>query len=366
NRRRVTGSSGRRREGRESEPQRPNMSRHLFYSAVLLLVVAMMCCGTCGAAAAEGNGEKSDLRNFQKQQRVDLFVPQKTPVSRKGQTPSEMRDSFVSPSLVSAGGVLAAFAEGHKNAQEKGERIIKPFYSDVVAGYVDSSWDWTTLVDKVNQSTWKAHTVLSNASVNNRLGGMLNPTTTTKGDKVFLLGGFELFDEGGSLIWDKLDLTLVVGNVTNFTGGEPSGRISWDNPKSLSNLKNSAAPGLKLERVFPSGGSGVLMEGGTLVLPVFAFDDSGVDFSMIIYSTDDGENWMLSNGTSPKECSNPRITEWEGSLLILVDCEDGQRVYESCDMGTTWTGTIGTLPGVWTKSQPSPRDLSLHVDSLIT
>ncbi|EKF26370.1 trans-sialidase, putative, partial [Trypanosoma cruzi marinkellei] len=108
------------------------------------------------------------------------------------------------------------------------------------------------------------------------------------------------------------------------------------------------------------------MEGGTLVLPVFAFDDSGVDFSMIIYSTDDGENWMLSNGTSPKECSNPRITEWEGSLLILVDCEDGQRVYESRDMGTTWTGTIGTLPGVWTKSQPSPRDLSLHVDSLIT
>ncbi|KAF8297782.1 trans-sialidase, putative, partial [Trypanosoma cruzi] len=30
NRRRVTGSSGRRREGKESEPQRPNMSRHLL------------------------------------------------------------------------------------------------------------------------------------------------------------------------------------------------------------------------------------------------------------------------------------------------------------------------------------------------
>ncbi|KAF8278107.1 trans-sialidase, putative, partial [Trypanosoma cruzi] len=46
NRRRVTGSSGRRREGRESEPQRPNMSRRVFTSAVLLLVV--MCCGACG------------------------------------------------------------------------------------------------------------------------------------------------------------------------------------------------------------------------------------------------------------------------------------------------------------------------------
>ncbi|KAF8292126.1 trans-sialidase, putative, partial [Trypanosoma cruzi] len=41
----VTGSSGRRREGRESEPRRPKISRHLFYSAALLLVV-MMCCNT--------------------------------------------------------------------------------------------------------------------------------------------------------------------------------------------------------------------------------------------------------------------------------------------------------------------------------
>ncbi|EKF28176.1 trans-sialidase, putative, partial [Trypanosoma cruzi marinkellei] len=236
--------------------------------------------------------------------------------------------------------------------------------------YIDSSWNWTTLVDKVNQSPWNAHTVLSNASVNNRLGGMLNPTTTTKGDKVFLLGGSEFFDESGNMLLKSLDLTLVVGTVTNSTGGEPSGRISWENPKSLSSLKTSAAAHEpKLEKVFPSGGSGVLMEGGTLVFPVFAFydDDDSDALSMIIYSTDNGENWMLSNGTSPKECENPRITEWEGSLLMIADCEDGQRVYESRDMGTTWTGTIGTLPGVWTKSRSKGLlDLSLHVDALIT
>ncbi|KAF8289534.1 trans-sialidase, putative, partial [Trypanosoma cruzi] len=49
NRRRVTGSSGRRREGGESEPQRPNMSRRVFASAVLLHLV--MCCGSGGAHA---------------------------------------------------------------------------------------------------------------------------------------------------------------------------------------------------------------------------------------------------------------------------------------------------------------------------
>ncbi|KAF8304331.1 trans-sialidase, putative, partial [Trypanosoma cruzi] len=51
NRRRVTGSSGRRREGGESEPQRPNISRRVFISAVLLLFVLMVCCGAGGARA---------------------------------------------------------------------------------------------------------------------------------------------------------------------------------------------------------------------------------------------------------------------------------------------------------------------------
>ncbi|KAF8306661.1 trans-sialidase, putative, partial [Trypanosoma cruzi] len=51
NRRRVTGSRGKRRKGRESERQRPNMSRRVFTSAVLLLLV-LMCCGS-GAARAK-------------------------------------------------------------------------------------------------------------------------------------------------------------------------------------------------------------------------------------------------------------------------------------------------------------------------
>ncbi|EKF99471.1 trans-sialidase, putative, partial [Trypanosoma cruzi] len=84
-----------------------------------------------------------------------------------------------------------------------------------------------------------------------------------------------------------------------------------------------------------------------------------------IYSTDNGSAWALSKGMSPAGCLNPRVTEWEGSLLMIVDCVDGQRVYESRDMGTTWTEAIGTLPGVWTKPQSFLWDLSLRVDALI-
>ncbi|KAF8291432.1 trans-sialidase, putative, partial [Trypanosoma cruzi] len=108
NRRRVTGSSGRRREGREIEQRRPNMSRRVFTSAVLLLLVVMMCCDSGAATAVESKSGAAQLA-----QEIDFFVPKKTQVEKKGGTSQETkRDSFVSPSLVSAGGVMVAFAEG--------------------------------------------------------------------------------------------------------------------------------------------------------------------------------------------------------------------------------------------------------------
>ncbi|EKG08309.1 trans-sialidase, putative, partial [Trypanosoma cruzi] len=231
NRRRVTGSSGRRREGGESERQRPNMSRHVFTSAVLLLVVVMMmmCCGTGGAATAGGNNGKSDLINIHKLQGVDLFVPQTTLVlPKEGTTPWTPRDSFVSPSLVSAGGVIAAFAEGHVKAQNTADAQLDGSSPDVVAGYIDSAWNWTTLVDKVNQSSWRAHTVLAAAGGKKLSDDARHPTTIAKGNKVFLLvesPGLSPVKDNSVL--DRLDLTLVVGTVKNSTGGEPSKRISW-------------------------------------------------------------------------------------------------------------------------------------------
>nr|ALO20095.1 trans-sialidase-related protein [Trypanosoma cruzi] len=370
NRRGVTGSSGRRREGRENEPQRPNMSRCVFASAVLLLLVTTMCCATCGAAPARENDGNSDLRSVEELQWADLFVPQTTPVLPEGGgTPGTKRDAFASPSLVSAGGVLAAFARGEIEAQYTVDgKVIKPTSSDIVAGYIDSSWNWSTLVEKVSGSTWKAHTVLDTTDGTNRVGDVFNPTTTTKGNKVFLLAGsYDMLNQsGGNWKRDSLDLKLVVGDVTKPTASEPSGWITWGTPTSLGQT-TLKTPKAGLKDFASSGGSGVLMEDGTLVFPVIAFNAENTGFSMIIYSTNNGSTWSLSEGMSPAECLYPRTTEWEGSLLMIVDCENGQRVYESRDMGTTWTEAIGTLPGVWTKSKPEvSRDVSLHVEALIT
>ncbi|KAF8285740.1 putative trans-sialidase, Group II [Trypanosoma cruzi] len=383
NRRRVTGSSGR-REGRESEPQRPNMSRRVFTSTVLLLFVVLMCCSGAATAQVESNadastpsgstltgviaGEGSTSGGVEGLQGVDLFVPQTTQVLPKTGTGSSGRDSFVSPSLVSAGGVIAAFAEGHIGFKPPHTESTKPS-SDVVAEYIDSAWEWPTLVEKVKKEEWRAHTVLGKAEgTDNSVVFFYHPTTTTKDNKVFLLAGsLDLHNESdGKWKWDNFELKLVVGDVREPTSSELTERIKWDQIRSLLNESTIAAHKGELKEFLAAGGSGVLMEDGTLVFPLMARSGNGVVYSMIIYSKDNGSNWVLSKGVSPAKCYNPRITEWEGSLLMIIDCESSQKVYESRDMGTAWTEAVGTLPGVWVKSQSFFWDLSLHVDALIT
>ncbi|EAN81259.1 trans-sialidase, putative, partial [Trypanosoma cruzi] len=250
NRRRVTGSSGRRREGRESEPQRPEMSRRVFDSTVLLFLVIMMCCsgvetaevGSNADASTSGSalmgaiaGEGSASGGVEELQRVDLFVPQTTQVlPKKGTTDSSTaRDSFVSPSLVSAGGVIAAFAEGHINAKNSHTGSTKPS-SDVVAEYIDSAWEWPTVVGEVNKETWRAHTVLGKAEGEGSFDVVRHPTTTMKDNKVFLLAGSTALSYvNGSWEEGSLELKLVVGEVKKpSAGGEQSGWIKWGEVQS--------------------------------------------------------------------------------------------------------------------------------------
>ncbi|RNE98190.1 trans-sialidase [Trypanosoma cruzi] len=306
------------------------MSRHVFASAVLLLLVVTMCCATCGATPARESDGNSDLRSVQELQWVDLFVSKTTSVLSEGGVTLEAKwDSFASPSLVSAGGVTAAFAEGYVYGQYNTEEVlIKHFSSAVVAEYIDSSWNWSTLVGKVSESTWKPQTVLNTTDgTNNRVGILLNPTTTTKGNKVFLLAGsLDVYKKSdGKWKEGEFELKLVVGEVTKPSAGEgPSGWIKWGEIKSPFNETTLAALKGSSTECVASGDSGVLMEDGTLVFSLMARDKAENIYSMIIYSTDDGANWMLSNGTSPAECLNPRVTEWERSLLMIVDCEDGR------------------------------------------
>ncbi|EKG06757.1 trans-sialidase, putative, partial [Trypanosoma cruzi] len=232
------------REGSECEPQRPHMSRRVFASAVLLLFV--LCCDRGAATAQVENnavastlsgskltgaiaGEESASGGVEVPQGVDLFVSQTTQVLPKtGTTDSSLRDSFVSPSLVSAGGVIAAFVEGHINAKNPHTESNKPF-SDVVAEYIDSAWEWSTLVGEVKKKEWRAHTVLGKAEEKGSLDVVRHPTTTMKGNKMFLLAGSTALSYvNGSWEEGSLELKLVVGEVTKPSAGdEPREWIEW-------------------------------------------------------------------------------------------------------------------------------------------
>ncbi|PBJ68253.1 trans-sialidase [Trypanosoma cruzi cruzi] len=366
---RVTGSSGRRREGKVSEPQRPNMSRHAFTFAVpLLLLVVMMCC--CGCEAASAVGIVSEDEHLSKW--VDIFVPNKTQILA-GEDDSKIGVgvSFVSPSLVSAGGVVAVLAEGIISYNPSSATETFVYHSDIVAGYVNAAESWPSLVAGINDGTWRAHTVLSTVNEERHVGIARLPTTIAKGNKLFLLvGSYIMMQDTKDDFW-KLggaDIQLVQGEATKSTEGKQSKSIKWGEPKSLLGQIAPQAQGDSKVLWAGGGGSGVLMEDGTFVFPLQKRKENGEFLSMIIYSTDDGSSWAPSKGMLPVGCRGSCITEWErGQIFMITDCDDGQRVYESRDMGTTWTESVRTLLGVWIKSESEFFwDKSLRAGALIT
>ncbi|RNE94985.1 group II trans-sialidase superfamily, partial [Trypanosoma rangeli] len=337
------------------------MSRHPFFSAVVLLVVLLICFGNTAVHAEEGTKRKeAQIPNV-----VDIFVPNRTIVETQGQ--NQMRDSFAFPSLVSAGGVLVALARGHRSFKYSTEDRISVDYADVVAGYIDSTESWSSFVDEVNANKWKSHSIFPmSVQVEHKphVRCVLKPTTVAKGSKVFLLvGGHYLKFDPSSKSWIVLlqGLDLLVGEATQDKV------IQWGKPTSILSQIEPSAEQRGLDRFASGGGSGVVMEDGTLAFPVTARDALADVVSMIIYSKDDGKNWLLPQGILPVGCTEPLIVEWErGQLLMVAQCKFGPNVFESRDMGETWTEAGWTLTGVQPRFSSDFLQLDWSVTSFTT
>ncbi|ESS61292.1 trans-sialidase [Trypanosoma cruzi Dm28c] len=354
NRRGVTGSSGRRREGRESEPQRPDMSRHLFCSAVLLLVLVMMC---CNAVEAEQTIKAApDPRSLPK----TYFV-------WRDKVDKETVVSLRVPSLVEVEGDVFAVAEAPcKDGSEKvftgiaselltlGDEKSKELGTNAVKTQVleECAFDEKSACHIAGQDDSKTQTRVL----------LSRPTTVVKGNDIYMLAGNYSWPLAAGVQGadaGNWGLVLVKGNVTEEKSQK---RIFWNDTYAIPWNYNKQHE--SLARLIGGGGSGVKMEDGTLVFPVEGTrkkttnqvdtekDEKTV--SLIIHSLKDANSWKLSKGMSDGGCSDPSVVEWkkEDKLIMMTACDDGRRrVYESVDKGESWTEALGTLSRVWCNKQ---------------
>ncbi|EAN99546.1 putative trans-sialidase, Group V [Trypanosoma cruzi] len=330
NRRRLTGSSGRRREGRESEPQRPNMSRHLFYSAVLLLVV-MMCCNTGGAAEAPGQSSEPNYKwkNIKNEEGVTV-------------------ESLGAPGLLKVGSDVFAVAEAQCKKSDANiftgiaSQLLTKDNAEKPMEVLNGAKDKTQVLEEDGSEDPKKRIDVS------------RPTTVMQGNDIYMLVGkysqtAATGQEGGGA--DDWGLLLVQGNVSDEGGGEK--RIQWNENQRLVGTF-SADEHKRLTQLIGGGGSGIKTNDGTLVFPVEgtkkgeAPKEDKKTVSLIIYSKD-AKSWKLSKGMSADGCSDPSVVEWKDKKLIMMTaCDDGRRrVYESGDKGESWTEALGTLSRVW-------------------
>ncbi|RNE97419.1 group II trans-sialidase superfamily, partial [Trypanosoma rangeli] len=339
-----------------------NMSRHLSSYWVLLLCVLLICFGSTAVDAKE----RSTPKKVQIQKAINLFVPHRTIVEAQGE--SHTMNYFVSPSLASAGGVLAAFAEGHTDSQHAHQKETWPIYVDVVAGYIDSAESWSSFVDEVRANRWKTYNIFHTTTQeehNDYLRYAYRPTTIAKDNKIFLLVGnsYQKYDPSSrNRIEVSQGLDLFVGEATQDKV------IQWGKSTSLVPQIEPSAKQRGVKEVLGGGGSGVVMEDDTFVFPVTARrtgDNEAV--SMIIYSKDDGKSWVFSQGMLPVGCTDPLIVEWEqGQLLMIAQCDSLSKMFESRDMGATWREAVSTLTRVHPRFLPDAWRTAERVTSLTT
>ncbi|RNC43347.1 trans-sialidase, partial [Trypanosoma cruzi] len=332
NRRRVTVSSGRRREGRESEPQRPNMSRHLFHFVLLLLVV--MAFGGSGTVTADEEQEPADPT-----------------FEWKGITEGDdvTVDSLGVPSLLKVGSDVFAVAEAQCG---KDGAVFTGVASQVLPR---KTTDKPEEVLKETKDTQVLEEVGSESQ--NKRVDVSRPTTVVEGNDIYMLAGkytnkVAVPGQNAKPGAAQLGLLLVKGSVNSEV--ENKKKIGW---KDTENPPQRLF-GTQLDswaRLIGSGGSGVKMHDETLVFPVEgtkkkaeAAEEDGKTVSLILHSKD-FTNWTLSKGMSADGCSDPSVVEWKDTkLMMMTACADGRRrVYEIGDKGESWTEALGTLSRVW-------------------
>ncbi|PBJ73033.1 trans-sialidase [Trypanosoma cruzi cruzi] len=339
-RRRVTGSSGRRREGRESEPQRPNMFRHLT-SAVLLLLVMM--CGAAGSVQAQNNGPPGvgDSYGGKGSRQV-----QRGHQAAESPVPGHI---FRNPHLVNVDGMLLAIAGAQFNR---------------TVGSGSTSMQLAAQLSMNRGVNWSSY-----AGPEGPDGFAVHPHRMSLPSYFGPSGSLFAFVEGydlrtGTIIRFPDERGSGLESVIHFleTGPGRSGGLSMNSVSMSFRLhypyKYDDMIGFLNDASTPI----TKMTDNTLVFPVQFLTRGGNTASTVMHWDFTQQRWNFANSATHAGCTNPSILEWEaGKIIMITSCKYGRRrVYESTDKGNTWKEAVGTLSRVW--SNPLAGS-GLHIQS---
>ncbi|PWV16351.1 putative trans-sialidase [Trypanosoma cruzi] len=341
NHRGMTGSSGRRREGRESEPQRPNMSRRVFASTVLLLLVVMMCCGTCGAAAAGGGKSSIAINPFTGTTRIDATC--------KDVGINTESASLRVPSLVEVQGHVFAIAEARCKDEDKCSDVS---FTGIASKYLDLiGVAGSTEISTADASIFGADLLKEGSEGIHTTNGITRPTTLVLGDSVYMLLGNHSHTKKSQVEGtNEPGLLLVKGTLTEENGKK---KIRWNE----THLVNPEPKGYShsLTELIGGGGSGAVMGDGALVFPMQAKGKDGTRVLLSMRLPKSGNKWQLSYDTPGNGCRDPTLVKWkEGDdeiLFMMAHCAGGYYdVYRSISDGVNWYDHLKPITRVWGNS----------------
>ncbi|PBJ76269.1 trans-sialidase [Trypanosoma cruzi cruzi] len=333
NRRRVTGSSGGRREGGESERQRINMYRRVFASAVLLLLAVIICCGS-GAVKAEQAGAA-----------VDPFKGT-SPISFANWKESGGRiTSLRVPGLVKVGDDVFAVAEGRC-----GEKDGAGSSTGIVSKHLNISDDPMDI--SMSDISLFCMQLVDTAASSFGTTELLRPTTLVLGDSVYMLVGNQNHKKPPVEGTNVPGLLLVKGTLTDEGGNNK--KIRW-NETHLVKPEPKGKSG-SLNELIGGGGSGAVMRDGTLVFPMQAKKSDGTNVLLSMSFTSSKNKWELPQITPGKGCRDPTLVKWKEDedderLFMMAHCAGGYYdVYKSTQDGGNWNTLGEPINRVWGNS----------------
>ncbi|RNE99116.1 trans-sialidase [Trypanosoma conorhini] len=188
---------------------------------------------------------------------------------------------------------------------------------------------------------------------------LVPPTTIVNESTVYLLLGQYVAAgpapaNGSSAPYTDLLLAKVAFDSSAKLSAQTR-QIQWADTYSLWPYFPTTIYYRSIVEVVGSGGTGVVLDDGTLTFPVQARKADGTVVSLVLQSRRPEEAWELSWGTTVSGCSNPAIAEWDrkyGTLYMVTSCDEGfYRVVRSRYWGEEWVEEDVVLSRVWGTSR---------------